>query len=212
MKLYSYHRSSAAYRVRIALNLKGLPAEYVPVNLLQGEHKDARYTQRNPQGLVPALETDSGELLSQSVAIMEYLDEAYPSSPLLPADLLARARVRRLVNHITCEMHPLLNMAILAYLRDPLQASEEQVQAWYANWIKRGFSGLEQTLADNDSACCAGATPGMADCCLVPQMYNARRFKVPLTDYPTLVRIDAHCQTLPAFNAAHPDAQPDHPD
>lgn len=209
MKLYSYHRSSAAYRVRIALNLKGLATEYAPVNLLQAEQKAAAYTQLNPQGLVPALETDGGELLSQSVAIMEYLDEAYPQAPLLPADPLSRARVRSLVNHISCDIHPLLNIAILAHLRDPLQASEEQVQHWYETWIRRGFTALEHTLAGAAGSFCCGETPTLADCCLVPQVFNARRFNVPLEAYPTLQRIDAHCQTLPAFAAAHPDAQPD---
>ena len=211
MKLYSYCRSSAAYRVRIALNLKGLTPEYVPVNLLAAEQKSTAYLQRNPQGLVPALETDEGVLLSQSVAIIEWLEDAYPEPALLPADPLQKARVRSIVNHITCDIHPLLNIAILGHLRDPLQASEQQVQHWYSTWVERGFSALETTLAASDSIFCNGETPGMADYCLVPQVFNARRFNVPMDSYPTLTAIDARCQKLPAFAQAHPSQQPDFP-
>ena len=211
MKLYTYFRSSAAYRVRIALNLKGVEHELLPVNLLQREHKSPGYTERNPQGLVPALETGEGDVLAQSVAIMEWLEESCPGVPLLPREPLARARVRGVVGHITCDIHPILNISVLNYLKGPLQATPEQVQDWYCAWIHRGFAATEATLRETAGEFCFGDAPTLADCCLVPQVFNAMRFQVPMDDYPTIARIDAHCNTLGPFAAAHPSRQPDAP-
>jgi maleylpyruvate isomerase len=209
LKLYSYFRSSAAYRVRIALNLKGLDYELVPVNLLLAEQRSDPYRARNPQGLLPALENDEGAVLAQSVAIMEWLEERYPEHPLLPDDLWARARVRSLVSHIACDIHPLLNLSILNYLKGPLQAGPEQVSEWYRTWISRGFEAIELTLANDTATFCVGDVPTMADCCLVPQVFNARRFDVPMDDYPNIRRVSEHCASLEPFAAAHPQRQPD---
>ena len=209
MKLYSYHRSSAAYRVRIALNLKGLGWDYVPVNLLQSEQQGAAYLALNPQGLVPSLQTDSGELLVQSVAILEWLEETHPQPALLPADPLSRARVRALVNSIACDVHPLNNISVLNYLRREINASEEQVQRWYCNWVERSFRAIEQVLAGQQQMFCCGDQPGLADVCLVPQVYNADRFKVPMAAYPNIRRVAQQCNTLEAFAAAAPERQPD---
>ena len=209
MKLYSYFRSTAAYRVRIALNVKGLPYDYVPVNLLAGEQKSPGYLGRNPQGLVPALEMEDGELLSQSVAILEWLEETQPSPALLPEDPLARARVRSLVNSIACDIHPLNNVSVLNYLRGPLGADDQQVHQWYCTWVQRGFDAIERTLAANDSPCCFGEQPTLADVCLVPQVFNARRFSIPMKHYRHIRRVADHCGSLQAFARAHPNAQPD---
>lgn len=209
MKLYSYYHSSAAYRVRIALNLKGLPYDYVAVNLLQAEQKGLEYMDRNPQGLVPALELDNGELIAQSVAILEWLEESHPESALLPATPLERARVRSMVNNITCDIHPLNNLSIQYYLREQLGAGDEAVHRWYCTWVDRGFRAIEQTLAQRAGLCCFGEQPGMADVCLVPQVYNAKRFNVPLDPYPNICRVTDHCNSLDAFDRALPSAQPD---
>ncbi len=209
MKLYSYYRSSAAYRVRIALNLKGLPYHYVPVNLLQGEQQAEAYLAVNPQGLVPALEVGPGQLLAQSVAIVEWLEETHPEPPLLPADPLQRAAVRAVVNSIACDVHPLNNMSVTHYLRQHLHAGDDQVHQWYCNWVDRGFGPIEQQLAAHPHECCFGPRPGLADVYLVPQVYNANRFEVPMDAYPNIRRVVQHCNTLEPFAAAAPERQPD---
>ncbi|MCX9156450.1 maleylacetoacetate isomerase [Niveibacterium sp. 24ML] len=212
MKLYTYFRSSAAYRVRIALNLKGLKPETLPVHLLRGggEQKQPDYLALNPQALVPALE-DDGHLLTQSLAIIEYLDEVVPAPPLLPADAPGRARVRAIAQSIACEIHPLNNLRVLAYLTKTLGVADAARQDWYRHWVFTGFGALETQLS-RDPACgvfCHGDSPTIADCCLVPQVFNARRFEIDLSAFPTLVRIDAACQRLAAFVDAAPARQPD---
>lgn len=210
-KLYGYFRSSAAYRVRIALNLKGLEYTQVPVNLVKGEQRSDSYLQRNPQGLVPTLETDDGTRLGQSLAICEYLDERYPEPPLLPKDAEGRARVRALTNLIACEMHPLNNLRVLKYLVNELGVDEEAKLGWYRHWIREGFDALEAMLArDVDSGgFCHGDSPTLADICLVPQVANAERFECDLSAYPAIRRIAAHCRDLEAFRRAAPAEQPD---
>lgn len=216
LQLYSYFRSSAAYRLRIALHLKGLAFDTVPVHLLKGggEQLQSAYRAINPAALVPALQIDAdndGTTLTQSLAIMEYLDETHPQPPLLPADALGRARVRALALTVACDIHPLNNLRVLTYLSGELQASGDARNAWARHWMALGFATLEQHLA-NDAAtglCCHGDTPTLADCCVVPQVFNARRFELDLAPYPTLVRIAEHCEALPAFIAAHPAQQPD---
>lgn len=211
MRLYSYYRSSAAYRVRIALALKGLDYDYVAVNLLKAQQKSSDYMAANPQGLVPALETDAGELIAQSVAILEWLEETASGPALLPVDPLQRALVRSMVNSISCDIHPLNNISVLNYLKNPLGASPEQVQQWYASWVYRGYDAIEKTLQQYSGNCCFGDQPTLADVCLVPQTYNAMRFKVDLGAYPAICRVWEYCNSLPAFVAAHPDQQADAP-
>ena len=211
--LYTYYRSSAAYRVRIALNLKGMPYTAVPVHLVKdgGQHRSAAYRARNPQALVPAFELEDGTVLTQSLAIMEYLDEVQPEPALLPADAIGRARVRALAQAIACDLHPVNNLRVLQYLSQQLGISAEQKDAWYRHWVDTGLQGLEALLADHPSTgrFSHGDTPTLADCCLVPQLYNARRFQCPLDAYPTIQRIAAACETLPAFQQAAPEVQPD---
>ena len=209
MKLYSYFRSSAAYRVRIGLNLKRLAYDYVPVNLLRAEQKSAGYLSRNPQGLVPALETDDGALIAQSMAILEWLEETHPTPALLPKNPVQRARVRSMALNIACDIHPLNNIAILNYLKRELAADDAQVSAWYGVWVRRGFDAVEKTLAETAGDFCFGDTPTLADCCLIPQVFNADRFEVPTSDYPHIRRIHDHCLTLDAFADAAPARQPD---
>jgi maleylpyruvate isomerase len=211
VELYSYFRSTAAYRVRIALNLKGLPYDYVPVNLLRGEQRAKHYLSRNPQGLVPALALDDGTLIPQSLAILEWLEETHPSPALLPKNPVQRARVRSLADNIACDIHPLNNIAILNYLKGELSAKEDQISAWYATWVRRGFDAIERTLADSAGDCCFGDAPTVADCCLIPQVFNADRFDVPTEDYPIIRRVSDHCLSLDAFARAAPAAQPDAP-
>lgn len=211
MKLYSYFRSSAAYRVRIALNLKGLEYDYVPVNLLEREQKSAQYLSDNPQGLVPALMTDDGTVIGQSVAIMEWLEETHPEPALLPTDTLQRAAIRSMVNNITCDIHPILNMAVTNYLQDRLSADEAQVFEWYRTWMERGFQAVESALTMSSGNFCFGDTPSMADCVLVPQVFNADRFKLPMEAYPVIRRVVEHCKQLEVFSAAHPLQQVDAP-
>ena len=210
MKLIGYFRSSAAYRVRIALNLKGLAAEQGHVHLAKGEHKNPAFAALNPQKLVPVLE-DGDNRLIQSLAILEYLEETYPEPPLLPADPAGRARVRALAQVVACEIHPLNNLRVLNYLTGELQLTEEIKLAWYRHWIAEGLQALEALLANSPETgrFCHGDRPGLADVCLVPQLFNARRFDCPLSDYPTLLRIDAACAAVPAFQAATPDRQAD---
>jgi len=212
MKLFTYFRSSASYRVRIALNLKGLDAEMLPVNLLLDEQKQERYARVNPQGLVPALMTDTGDVLTQSLAIMEYLEEKYPTPALLPNLPEERAHVRALALCLACEVAPLNNIGVLNYLTGTLGVSEDVKNDWYTHWITRGLSAFEALLARGTAGqFCHGDTPTLADCVLVPQVYNARRFNCDLSAYPRLVAIDSHCATHPAFIKAHPDRQPDKP-
>ena len=210
-KLYTYFRSSASYRVRIALNLKGLDYESVFVHLPSGQHKDTDYLERNPQGLTPALETDDGEALTQSLAIIEYLDETHPEPPLLPADALGRARVRAMAQLVACEMHPLNNLRVLKYLKGPLGRDQAAVDAWYGHWVAEGFAALETMAAKFGAAegYCYGDQVSLADLCLVPQMWNARRFDCDLAPYPRLVAIDARLNEIEAFTNAAPEAQPD---
>lgn len=212
MKLYDYFRSSAAYRVRIALRLKGLDYESVPVHLLRdgGEQLQAGYRAVNPQGLVPSLQ-DDGATITQSLAIIEYLDEMHPLAPLMPRDALGRARVRSLALAIACDIHPVNNLRILRYLVKEAGLSEEAKNAWYVHWVQEGFCALEAQLAGSPDTgrFCHGDTPTMADCLLVPQVFNAVRFNIDLAPYPTIARIDATCRELPAFVAAHPSQQPD---
>ena len=212
-KLYTYFRSSAAYRVRIALALKGVAHEAIRVHLARngGEQHSPAYRDKNPQGLVPAFELDEGTVLTQSLAIIEYLDETQPGPALLPADAVGRARVRAIAQGIACDIHPVNNLRVLQYLGGQLGATQEQKDAWYHHWIATGLQGLEAMLAghpDTDRFC-HGDTPTLADCCLVPQLFNARRFNCPLDAYPTLLRIDAACAELPAFQQAAPGAQAD---
>jgi maleylacetoacetate isomerase len=211
MKLYNYYRSTAAFRVRIALNIKGLPYEYVSRHLRKGEHRTPEYFALNPQGLVPSLE-DGGRVYSQSLAIIEYLDEQYPQPPLLPRDPGDRAVVRSLALAVACDMHPLNNLRVLNFLRKPLGLDETAVtKTWYAHWIAEGFRALEEEArrASKDGQHMFGNSVTLADLYIVPQMYNAVRFHCDVTPYPTLRGICAHLETLPAFAKAAPEAQPD---
>lgn len=212
MKLYGYWRSSAAWRVRIALGLKGLACETVPVHLLRdgGEQRQPAFLGLNPQGLVPALE-DEGRVLTQSLAIIEYLEETHPAPPLLPADPAGRARVRSLAQLVACDIHPLNNLRVLEYLRDGLGHDEATRTAWVRHWVAAGLTAFEARLASESQAgeFCHGDRPGLADCCLVPQLYNARRFGCPLDAYPTLLRVEAACNGQEAFRRAAPEQQPD---
>ena len=208
--LYSYWRSTAAYRVRLALSLKGLEYRIVPVSLLPGEseHRQDAYRQRNPQMLIPYIEDgDFGS--AQSQAILEYLEEAYPEPALLPRGKEERAAVRSFCNSICCDVHPLNNLRVLVYLKETLGISDEQRDAWYAHWIHEGFRAAEITAGSHGGPFLFGEAVTLADVCLVPQVYNARRFNVALDDYPRLVAIDAHCRKIAAFEAAAPGNQPD---
>ena len=212
MKMYDYFRSSAAYRVRIGLKLKGLDYESIPVHLVRdgGEQLKADYRAVNPSALVPALQ-DGDAVITQSLAILEYLDEVHPMAPLMPRDALGRARVRSLALSIACDIHPINNLRVLRYLVKQGGMTDDAKNAWYVHWVQQGFAALETTLsASADTGrFCHGDTPTIADCVLVPQVFNAVRFGIDLAPYPTIVRIDAACQAVPAFAAAHPSQQPD---
>jgi maleylpyruvate isomerase len=212
MKLYTYFRSSAAYRVRIALNLKGIGYDAVPVHLLKdgGQQRQEEYRKINPSGLVPAFQ-DERITLTQSVAIIEYLDERFPAVPLMPQDLAGRAKVRELTQIIACDIHPLNNLRVLRHLVHELKLSEEAKNEWIRHWIREGLASLEAHLARDPAAgpFCHGTAPTMADCFLVPQVFNAQRFDIDIAAYPNVERINALCVDMPAFAAAHPSKQPD---
>lgn len=210
MKLYNYFRSSASFRVRIALALKGINYEYVPVHLAKGEHRQAAYADIAADGLVPLLELPDGTRLSQSMAIIEWLDETHPEPRLLPPDALGRARVRALAQSIACEIHPINNLRVLKYLSGVLKLDEEAKNTWYRHWVRTGLEAFERQLAQHPaSTYCFGETPTLADCCLVPQVFNARRFETPLDGLPrTMAAFDA-CMALPAFAGTQPSACPD---
>jgi len=211
MILHDYFRSSAAYRVRIALNLKGLDYCQQALNLAAGEHRSEDYLRENPQGLLPALRLKDELILTQSLAIIEYLDEVHPGPVLLPASALGRARVRALAQIVACDIHPLNNLRVLRYLGETLGVDGTARLDWYRHWIATGLTSLEAMLRDDPATgnFCHGDEPGLADLCLVPQLYNARRFQCELSAYPTVVAIDARCQRLQAFQQAHPERQPD---
>lgn len=212
MKLYTYFRSSAAYRVRIALNLKGLAYDAVPVHLLRdgGEQLTDSYRALNPSALLPTLD-DDGSVIGQSLAIIEYLEETRPQAPLLPSGAADRARVRALALTVAADTHPLGNLRVLKYLKGQLKVSEEVKLEWQQHWLQLGLATLERMLADDPRTgrYCHGDTPTLADCCLVPQVFSAQRFGVDMTSYPTVMRIHAACNELPAFQQAHPSQQPD---
>jgi maleylpyruvate isomerase len=210
MKLFGYFRSSAAFRVRIALNLKQLDYENAFIHLRRGDQAAPEFLDINPQGLVPALEID-GQRLTQSLAIIEYLDETHPKPPLLPRDAAGRARVRALAAIVACDIHPLNNLRVLRYLHRPLGHDPAAVETWYNHWIDSGFGALERLLANDPrtGAFCHGDTPGLADIALVPQVFNAHRYPLDLTVYPTIMRVYQNCRAVEAFAAADPDRQPD---
>lgn len=208
MILHGYWRSGTSYRTRIALNLKRLTYDQIGVDLRTGAQKSDTFLALNPQGLVPALETD-GAVLTQSPAILEWLEEAHPEPPLLPADPVARAHVRAMAAVVACDIHPLNNLRVLKALRETFGADQDVVDAWAGRWITAGFEALEALIARHGDGWCFGETPGLADCCLVPQIYSARRFNTPLDAFPRILSIEAAAAAHPAFQAAHPDRQPD---
>ncbi|MDB5933218.1 MAG: maleylacetoacetate isomerase [Massilia sp.] len=212
MQLHTFFRSSASYRVRIALNLKGIAYDAAAVHLSRngGEQFGAAFDALNPQHLVPVL-VDDGAVLTQSLAILEYIDETHPQTPLLPAHAAARARVRALSQMIACDIHPLNNLRVLNYLSRELQVEAAKKDAWYRHWVALGLAAFESVLArSNDTGLfCHGDTPGMADCCLIPQVFNAQRFECDIAGYPTLMRINDACMELDAFQRASPVRQPD---
>jgi len=209
VKLYTYFRSSAAFRVRIALNLKGLA--YAPqfVHLAKGEHRKPDYAEVNAQALVPTLVLDDGTRLNQSLAIIEYLDEKHPQPPLVPSNPLERARVRALSLLVACEIHPLNNLRVLQHLKRQLGQNEEQVNSWYRHWVADGLQKSEAELKHGSGRFCHGDAPTMADCCLVPQIFNAKRFQCDLAPYPATLRAFEACMKLEAFDRAQPSRQPD---
>jgi len=212
MKLYGYYRSSAAYRVRIALQIKGLEWQSVPVNLLTGEQKDQTYGQINSQGLVPTLAAED-KLLIQSLAIIEWLDDEFPQVALLPKDFIDKAQVRALAYQVAMEIHPLNNLRVVKYLKNDLALDESQKMQWYRHWIAQGFTALELSLqqVNCQGQFCFGSSPTLADVCLIPQVYNALRFECEMGDYPLIHRVWQHCNSLMAFKEAAPEAQADCP-
>lgn len=208
MKLYSYFRSSAAFRVRITLNLKALAYDTQAVHLVKNEQQLADYQALNPSQLVPTL-VDADQPLLQSISILEYLEEAYPAIALLPTDLADRAKVRAFAQAIACDIHPLNNLRVLKYLQNELALSDIQKNHWYQHWIIEGFHSLEAQLGQSNGQFCFGTQATFADCCLIPQVYNAKRFKVDLSGFPKIESIYQHCMALPAFHQAAPEQQPD---
>jgi maleylacetoacetate isomerase/maleylpyruvate isomerase len=210
VKLYTYFRSSAAFRVRIALNLKGLQYEPQLISLPKGVHRQPEYSKVNPQALVPTLVTDDGFRLAQSIAIIEYVDETHPQPPLIPREGKARARVRSLSLLVACEIHPLNNLRTLQYLKRELKLGEGEVNAWYRHWIADGLGKLEAEMKSPLTGKFShGDAPTMADCCLVPQIFNAKRYDCDLAPYPTVMRVFGECMKLEAFDRAQPSRQPD---
>jgi maleylacetoacetate isomerase len=209
VKLYSYFRSSAAYRVRIALNLKGLAYEMAAIHLTKdgGQQRSSEFRGINPQMRVPALELSSGEVLTQSLAIIEYLDDIEPEPPLLPADALERAKVRAIAQMVACDIHPLNNLIALQYLKRTLKQEQPEIDTWYHHWVIDGFTAIEAMITPAPYVC--GTQVTLADICLVPQVFNARRLKVPLDKFPKIVAVDAACLKLAAFDRARPENQPD---
>ncbi|MEY3474330.1 MAG: hypothetical protein RL087_788 [Pseudomonadota bacterium] len=210
MKLYNYFRSSASFRVRIALELKGLSYEYLPVHLARGDHKLPEYAAVSPSGLVPLLVLDDGRKLSQSMAIIEYLDEMHPTPALLPRNPMTRAQVRALSQLIACEIHPLNNLRVLKYLTRELKVDEDGKNAWYRHWVRDGLEAFERELAQlPTSRFCVGDTPTLVDCCLVPQIFNGKRFQVDFSGLSRTMAAFEACMALPAFQKAQPSACPD---
>ncbi len=207
MELFTYYRSSAAYRVRIALNFKGIQYDAMPINLLTGEHKGEEYQRISPQGLVPALRLDDRKIMTQSTAILEWLEESHPSPALLPDDSYQRGVVRSWANIVACDIHPIDNLRVLNYLVGELGANDEQKQAWYQHWIKLGFDVLESQI--KATPYCHGDQVSMADIYLIPQVYNALRFKFDMTNYPKILSVYERCNQLDAFIQAAPENQPD---
>jgi maleylacetoacetate isomerase len=209
VKLYSYFRSSAAYRVRIALNLKGIPYEMTSIHLTKdgGQQRKSEFVAINPQMRVPALELPGGEVLTQSLAIIEYLDDIHPQPPLLPADALARAKVRAIAQTVACDIHPLNNLVVLQYLKRTLKHEQPDIDTWYRHWVAEGFNAIEAMITPAPYAC--GSDVTLADICLVPQIFNARRLKAPLEKFPKIVAVEAACLKLSAFDKARPENQPD---
>jgi maleylpyruvate isomerase len=210
MRFYGYFRSSAAYRCRIAFNLKGFAPEFVPIHLRKGDQRAPDFLALNPQGLVPALDI-GGRVLTQSLAIIEWLDETRPEPPLLPRDPLARAEIRAFALAIAADIHPLNNLRVLKYLKDPLGHEQGAIDAWYRHWVEEGLKACERLVLKDGrrGSYCFGAAPTLADICLVPQIANGRRFNADLSACPTLLEIEAHCAQHPAFAAAAPEKQPD---
>ena len=209
MKLFGYWRSSATYRVRIALHLKGLDFDYEPVNLLKGEQHSEGFLKRNPQGLVPALQTDEGAVLTQSLAIIEYLEERYPENPLLPADTDQRAKARAIAAVIACEAQPFMNLRIQSYLKEQREFDAAAIKDWLDRWTGGAMRSVEALIADGGGAFCVGDRPGMADAFLVPQVFGALRFGVDLSQTPRIKEIYERCNAIDAFVKAHPQNQPD---
>ena len=209
MKLYSYHRSSAAYRVRIALNLKNIAHTLVPVNLLKSEQTQTPYTDKQPQGLVPCLETDDGRLLAQSGAILQYIEALYPNPALVPTEAFEAAQVRSMIDVIACDIHPVDNLRVLKYLTQTLNVNEEDKMTWYLHWIVKGFDVLETQIKASPYS--LGSKPSLVDLYLIPQVYNALRFKLDMTAYPKIMATYNSCNQLPAFDVAKPENQIDFP-
>ena len=207
MKLYDYFRSSAAYRVRIALNLKELPYQSIPVNLREGEQKQAKWLATNPQGFVPVLETSDGHQLTQSVAIIEWLEEQYPAPALIPGDGIMKAKIRALAAQVACDIHPVNNLRVLQYLKDRWNITEEDKKHWYQHWVKEGFAAIEQQM--EGGGYCVGEQPTLADLCLIPQVYNALRFGVDMALFPRIHAVYEHCNSLDSFAEAAPQMQSD---
>ncbi|MGD9545550.1 MAG: maleylacetoacetate isomerase [Methylocystis sp.] len=207
MILYDYYRSSAAYRVRIAIALKGLAVERKPVHLLRGEQRDPSYRAKSPLAIVPTLELNDGTLITQSLAIIDYLDALKPAPPLLPGDAVLAAQARAAALTVACEIHPLANLRVIEALQREFDANDDQITGWRRRWIAEGLNAVEALIAPAPFA--FGAEPSLADICLIPQVYNARRFDVSLDACPRILAVDAACAAHPAFIAAHPQAQPD---